>query len=391
MLAAMHMPQALETPLTQPVAAVTAHHAGFNALRASLTLLVLFHHTAITYGALGGWYFHEITPDKSVATILLVLFCSVNQAYFMGLFFLLTGYYSPAALHRKGSVLFLLDRSQRLGLPLLFYGWILGPITIALAAIGNGHSFTRTLLFLWRHATFDSGPLWFAQALLIFSLGYVLVAWLVAALSRRRAPQPRSPRPFPTNLSLLVAAVGTGVAALILRVYWPVGVNLWNLQLGYFASYILLFATGCSAAQPRWLEHLPPAQVRLWWRIALVVFPLLPLLYFLGQVFPPLRGRPVAIAYAFWEPLLAWGIILYLLDWFQRRVTRLNTLWHALSRRAYTIYIIHPPVLVAITLLWRTVPAYPLVKVAVTGSLTCLVCFLVAGGLLRVPGLRRVV
>lgn len=53
---------------------------GFDALRGCLTLLVVLHHTAITYGAIGGWYVHERMPDRSLASALLVFFCTVNQA-----------------------------------------------------------------------------------------------------------------------------------------------------------------------------------------------------------------------------------------------------------------------------------------------------------------------
>ena len=62
-------------------------NGGIDALRAAVTLLVVFHHTAITYGAIGGWYYKEIAPSKSIAGLLLILFCTVNQAWFMGLFF----------------------------------------------------------------------------------------------------------------------------------------------------------------------------------------------------------------------------------------------------------------------------------------------------------------
>ena len=57
----------------------------------------MFHHTAITYGAIGGWYYKELLPSPTLGSRLLVLFCTVNQAWFMGLFFLLAGYYTPPA------------------------------------------------------------------------------------------------------------------------------------------------------------------------------------------------------------------------------------------------------------------------------------------------------
>ena len=61
--------------------------AGLDALRASLTLLVLFHHTAITYGGSGDWYYKAVPAGPQLSSQLLSLFTGFNQAFFMGLFF----------------------------------------------------------------------------------------------------------------------------------------------------------------------------------------------------------------------------------------------------------------------------------------------------------------
>ena len=103
------------------------------------------------------------------------------------------------------------------------------------------------------------------------------------------------------------------------------------------------------------------------------------------------QGKLPAAVYAFWEPLVAWGLILALISAFQRRFVRLDGFWNPLTRRAYAIFIIHPPVLVGLALVWRNIEAPHLVKFAVTGITACLVCYLIAGMLLRVPGVRRII
>jgi hypothetical protein len=87
---------------------------------------------------------------------------------------------------------------------------------------------------------------------------------------------------------------------------------------------------------------------------------------------------------------VAWGLILVLLFRFQQRFAVLNDFWRSLAARAYAIYVIHPPVLVGVALAWRTLAAPALVKFAVTGTVTCGLCFILAGWLLRIPGARRV-
>ncbi|MGF6485053.1 acyltransferase family protein [Paraburkholderia sp. JPY419] len=363
----------------------TDRNVGLDALRAFTTLLVVFHHCAITYGAIGGWYYHEVAPSRDVATICLVLFCTVNQAFFMGLFFLLAGYYSRSSLARKGLPQFLFDRFFRLGLPLLFYGVVLGPITIALAQTSKGLPFGATLRTLVSRGTFDSGPMWFAQALLIFTL---LLAVGMALLRYVGHPVRVREVSFPTNLTLGVGALLTAAAAFILRIRWPVGVNVWDLQLGYFASYVVLFAAGFAAARGRRLEFLPARQVKFWSLVSLVTLPILPFAYYLSGASPKSHHDTMHIVYALWEPFVAWGIILFLLRFFQRNFSRLGHLMRRLSRRAYTIYILHPPILVAIALSWSSVHANPLVKFGVTGALSCVACYLIAGVVLKVPGMR---
>lgn len=283
-----------------------------------------------------------------------------------------------------------------MGLPLLFFGSVLGPITIALAQTARGRPFVDTLLALWRLREFEKGPMWFAWALLIFAL--LAVGLIVVMRGRSPAEQPtRQPtRELPGNGVLWLTALATGVVAFGLRLLWPVGREVWGLQLGYFASYAVLFTAGCIAAAPRWLERLPGDRVTTWRRISWISLPLLPIVALLGGPLLGVQGRPEggwsvpAAVYAFWEPLVAWGVILALLQRFQRHFKSLGPVWQKLSRRAFAIYVIHPPVVVAVTLAWRTVAAPALLKFAVSGAVACVLCFVLAGGLLRLPGVRRV-
>jgi len=366
-------------------------NGGINALRAAVTLLVVLHHTALTYGGIGGWYYREIAPSDSPSSLLLTLFCTANQAWFMGLFFLLAGYYTPPAYSRHGAAGFIRERLLRLGIPLVFYFLILHPITVALAQTANGRSFFRVFEFLWRNGKLEPGPLWFAEALLIF-----VAVWLVWRLTSRKSPVPHAV-PFPSNTVLLAAALVTGVAAFLLRLVWPVGVNVGFLQLGYFASYIVLFAAGCAGAQQRWLEQIPESCKKRWLRIAWAAFPIFPLVVLFGAKVPWLHGPAEgglnlqALTYAFWEPFIAWGFILGLLCFFQRRFARLSGIWPNLARRAFLIYIVHPPVLVGVAVAWHEVSAPALVKFLITGSLACALCYLIAGRALRIPGVARIV
>lgn len=217
-------------------------------------------------------------------------------------------------------------------------------------------------------------------------------------LTQRRSPAAdATTTSFPSNLALLLAALLTGIAAFALRLRWPVGSEWHGLQLGYFASYTMLFAAGYAAADPRWLQRVPPATTRRWLMLALICLPVLPIASLSGAVVPALH-RPSnggwtlpAVIYAMWEPLVAWGLILSLLPTFQRRFATLSPTWRKLADRAYAIYIIHPPVLVGVALVGRPLALPALFKFPIAGTITCVLCYALAGLLLRIPGARRVV
>ncbi len=358
-----------------------------------MTLLVVCHHTAITYGGAGGWFYRELPQGDQPSSIALTFFCAVNQAWFMGLFFLVAGVFTPSALARKTTAAYLRDRFMRLGLPLLAFGWLLGPATIALVQWATrDRPFLDVMLLLWQRGQFEQGPLWFAKALLVMSL--------VSLVVHRWAGWPKAgARPFPSNSQLLAAAIVCGAAAFALRLLWPVGAEWWGLQLGYFAGYVILYAAGCMAAQRGWLAQLgepgPQAQARRWKRIAWVTLPLLAPLGLLKDAIPLLQADPMggwnlpALVYAFWEPFVAWGVVLWLLTRAQRGGAS-SPPWQRLSRRAYAIYVIHPLPVVAIALAWRHVQAPSLLKFGVTATLACVACYVLAGLLLRLPGVRRV-
>src|SRR5450432_1845010 len=362
-------------------------------LRSVTTALVILLHTAITYGGSGGWFWREIEPSKSPSSLVLTMFCATNQAYFMGFFFLLAGYFTPRSLERKGYRRFLADRFLRLGLPLLAFILILGPLTAAIVTAAQGDGFWPTIVFLWKHKRIINGPLWFAEALLIFSLGYC--AWR-AVFGAPLTVADRTPTPVPAYRWWLLSAVGTGAAALAIRQFVPTGTNIFGLQLGYFAGYIFLFALGIAAWRRDWLHQLSWKQARPWVFTLLVAWPCLPAAIALARHFhdkSSFSGGPswTAAIYAMWEPLVAWGIICLWLLVFRERMNRPSRLWEWLDRRAYAVYIIHPPILVGIALLLRGWAAPALVKFGVTGSLAIAACWLVADPLVRLPGVRRIV
>lgn len=371
--------------------------AGFDRLRTALTVLVIAHHTAITYGGSGGWFYREVHDGGAPLSLVLSLFCAVNQAFFMGLFFLLAGYFSPPALAAKGLWRFVGDRLLRLGVPLLAFGWVLGPLTVALAGLQQGKPFWPRWLGLMAEGRFVIGPLWFAWALLLFSAG-----WLAWRSLRGRLPAPARlmrfvvppQRPVPGDAAWVLSALVVGVVALAIRQWVPVGENRLGLQLGYFASYVFLFGLGLRAWHHRWLERISPAMASRWGRIALWT---VPVLVATSAATGALAGRAVnfngglgaaAVVYAFWEPFVAWGLIARLLLRFQRDAP--PPWWDRWNGAAYGAFVLHAPVITGLAVAIAGWPLPPVLKFGLVLAAGTALSFGLAALLRRLPGVRRV-
>jgi hypothetical protein len=240
-----------------------------------------------------------------------------------------------------------------------------------------------------------NGPMWFALALLAFSVVFVIV--------RKLKPVGLSPGKGGDSPPGIAALLGFGVllvvATFIVRVWQPVGTNVLNFQLSYFPQYIAAFAVGVAAGRGGWLDRL--AQLRLarlagW--LGVVAGPLL-LAAILAVGGPPPEQVPVpymggwnarALAFAAWEQVTGLAIALGLLAWFRARwnVSNVATAW--LSDRAFAVYMLHAPVLVMLTPLLRPVAVNPFVGAAALTVVGLVASFLVADVLRRLPGLRSI-
>ena len=347
-----------------------SRNAAIDHLRIGLTALVILHHVAIVYGGSGGWYWRE-APNAS--SIPLLFFNALNQSFFMGFFFLLAGYFSPQSLEKKGVGPFFTDRLKRLGIPLLGYFFILSPLTNLIVRVHAGESPLVALKGVYQFPNLEPGPLWFCMALLLFA--GLFVGWRTWRGSRTALADR-----LPGFAWLFAAAIALGLLNFGIRLVVPVGESILWQQLGYYPCYLFLFFGGCWASRSRLLESLTFPAVWPWLIISIVCAAALPFIF----LFPPGEGafeggwNLNALTYALWDPLVGWGIILALLwaaNKWARQGTRLTT-W--LARNAYAAFVIHPPVIVTVSLLIAPWSASFYTKFLVTGSLSCVVSAILA-------------
>ena len=361
-------------------------------IRVALTILVVLHHAAVTYGAPGGWYYKE-TTNGLVTPLLLTVFVSINQSFFMGLFFFLSSYFIPASYERKGTGKFLLDRFKRLGIPLLFYSLIISPVTIYIAISHQYETLTFKDYYLNRDQWIETGVLWFTAALLVFTVAFALFQQLFNSKNKLTSR-------FPSNRSMLIFAIALGITSFLVRIVFPIGWTLSPLgfQLAHFPQYIALFSIGIIAYRNQWLSALSYQQGKMWlWIAVILIFIGFPGIYLLktlthSELDTFLGGLTIqSFVNAMWEQLLGISIIVALLSISKYTWNCQGNFMKLLSRSAYAVYIIHPFVLVCVSILLKDFAIGVFLKFAISGVSAIALSFVAAMLLVRVPIVKDVV
>lgn len=380
-----------EHAVAQPARVETPTHTRFayiDNLRVYLTLLVILHHAAIAYGGAGDWGVKDRVTD-AVSPILLSIFNGLNQAYFMAAFFLLAGYFTPAAFDRKGAKQFLTDRLLRLGLPLLVYTTLIVNLNSYLLNV----FYRRQAYHPW--LGYEPGHLWFLQALLCFAVVYVVVRAMTDKKTRRKG-QVR--HPFPTD-GVLWGWIGIlAILTFGMRLRFPVGVWFLGVQPAHFVHYIFAFSVGILAYRNDWFEQLPEVQARRWGIGALLGIPAFVLVGVLAGVLddPTAMSRMVgglhweALLYALWESFFLIAALIVLPHLFRTRFNQSGPLLTAMAANVYTVYIVHQTILYGVNIGLLAAPLPSIVKFFVAAAITMPLCFLVSALIRRLPGTTRV-
>jgi glucan biosynthesis protein C len=367
-------------------------------LRILLIILLVLHHLAITYGHSGMWYYLEGRPDD-ITVLVATLFTANNQAFFLAFFFMISGYFTPGSYDRKGPWPFLKDRLLRLGIPLLFYIVVIDPLIVYAVASSVGGvpvSFWEFLgQYFGNYRGLGTGPLWFIETLLIFTVFYVV--WRLLA-KPSVTPAQRDGKP-PSNLAIAIFALVLGVVTFIVRIWLPIGweFELLRLQFPYFPQYIALFVVGIIAYRLNWFLGIPTATGKLWLGIAIIcILVVLPVVFVLGGALegntdPFLGGvHWQSLALSVWEQFVCMGMVIGLLVLFRERLNHQGVLAKAMAASAYTVYIIHAPVIVFLGLALRGVILHPLLKFALVAPVALALCFLLANFIRKLPLARDI-
>jgi glucan biosynthesis protein C len=376
---------------SQAQAAVSNRMFFVDNLRVFLTILVVVFHLAITYGATGSWCYRE-RPTTELAEILLSVFVILNQFYFMGLFFLISGFFVPGSVDRKGGLSYLKDRLVRLGIPLVVFALLLSPYIEYIKGITEGY-FSGSLgdfyLAYWQRMDLAPGPLWFVEVLLAFTIIYLLVRaawdWVKRYISQSNSAPTSQPLTHAKIIAFILVLAPLNFAV---RLLIPIGEEWNHLGIGFFPQYILLFAAGVLSYRNGWLPDLHIGIRRVWSIVALLTLFAIPLFMIAGgaadDVTPFTGGLTWQSAVlGSLEAIFCVSMAIMLLGLFRQKIDRQGRFGKLLSRNAYSVYIIHPLVIIPLAYMLRGISIDPLIKFFLVAPLGVSLCFAVAQFLMR--------
>jgi glucans biosynthesis protein C len=323
------------------------------------------------------------------SNLTMFLLMTINRNWVLQCFFLLSGYFTPGSLDKKGLWVYLKDRLVHIGIPLAFYVVVIRPLLLYFTQKPHKYTFLQCL-----YNKVVPGPAWFLEVLLIFSVIYGVI-WYIR---RPLASGDRKEIPFPRNNSIFLFIYILSVVTFLIRMYLPGNVQIFYLRLGNYADYIAFFAAGIWGYRNRWLDKLSDRTGLQWTLItALAVI---------------LYGAFVVHSWAAHESLaylrggtsvktfittligthIAVGISISSIYLFRKFLNAQPGVLKIMAAEAYSVFIFHPPIVIAATYAIHALVLQPFLKFTIGFVLSTIICFLVCHYIVRkIPSVDRIV
>jgi peptidoglycan/LPS O-acetylase OafA/YrhL len=341
-------------------------------LRIALTILVVVHH-------------------QSLLIFSMPLFLMLNQAYFMGLFFFLSGFFTPASYDRKGMWVFLKGRLLRLGVPIIVYIFVISPI----AKIGSNiyqHEILGTQItipYTWEQyfSMTDIGPLWFLAMLLIFDICYSLWRMVMRNKQKKTAEEFTA---VPKMRVILLFILALAIVTYLVRIIIPINTYiLFFPSLAYSPQYISFFILGVIAYRRGWLQSIPDKLGKIGFIIAIAgTFILMPIA--ISGLFGPAGGfigggTLQSGVYSLWDSLFSVGLCLGLFVFFRRHFNHQKGFGENLQKSCFTVYVIHSLIIIIAAYMLLNLQLIPQLKFILASCISVTLCFLVAYFIRKIP------
>ena len=329
-------------------------------LKVCLTVLVIMHHAGQAYGNGGGWPYTPSNPAEFMPWIW--HFFSTNAAFFMGLYFFISGYFVPRSFDKQGTKLFVQKKLLRLGIPLLFIGSIISIMTGKL----------------------EIAHMWFVESLLVFCLIYALIRLMASPIDKVCNSKP-------TIIGLLIVASVMGIGSYFIRQVspqdhwiWPFGIIPLPMEPAHYLQYVMMFVLGILAYRFQWLDKMSDG-VGL---TALLVGIALAIGNYLRD------GGPwdafVWQWFGIYESLMCVFISFGLIWFFRQFVSTTSRFWQWCAAQSYGAYIFHLLLMIVLQNVVDGIWMGAFGKFLFIGVVTTILAFLLTWVVRTIPGVKQV-
>jgi len=306
-----------------------------NNIKIYLTVLVILHHCATAVMGLTGFAAYY-TDETSWWYKVMGLWTSVNQAFFMHLFFFFSGYFVPRSFDKKGAYVFITERAKRLGIPFVVYVFLLGPFCRRMYILAFYEGSGEVPFWI----LFEEGPSWFLSQLIVLGIAYSFLCgkgW--------------SPKiACPSLLGFLGIATVVGLLASMFSMAFPSSETVVMVPMfwGYYLSYVVFFFGGALAYRNNWMESIKAMPRAPIYVLAVISFGLLAF----GMFYE------IPLKWPLWATMLyngvntaGWGPVVFSLAvtvFFMDFLDKTYFFTGFFAKSMYTAYIIHMPITISL-------------------------------------------
>jgi peptidoglycan/LPS O-acetylase OafA/YrhL len=289
-------------------------------------------------------------------------FFSTNAAFFMGLYFFISGYFVPRSFDKQGTKQFVQKKLLRLGIPLLFIGSIISIMTGKL----------------------EIAHMWFVESLLVFCLIYALIRLMASPIDKVCNSKP-------TIIGLLIVASVMGIGSYFIRQVspqghwiWPFGIIPLPMEPAHYLQYVMMFVLGILAYRFQWLDKMSDGVglTALLVGIALAVGNYLrdggPWDAFVWQWF------------GIYESLMCVFISFGLIWFFRQFVSTTSRFWQWCAAQSYGAYIFHLLLMIVLQNVVDGIWMGAFGKFLFIGVVTTILAFLLTWVVRTIPGVKQV-
>lgn len=332
-------------------------------LKWMLIIVVIFHHAGQAYGDGGGWAYTPSNPEEYSPW--LWRYFSLNAAFFMGLFFMISAYFIPKSYDKQGFKKFVKKKLLRLGLPILLFCGV----------------------FSFVSGKLELAHLWFVFVLLLLSLLYALLRLIFGdkcLISSRRLRVSQL-----TFLGLLV--LGLAVVEYFVRAKFPQDfwVSVWGTNVfepAHLPQYLLMFFLGLLASRKNLFNELSSGTGVVCCIVATIIAVIM--------LFNPFGYFSFERVWPWWWAIeslfcisLSFGLVWFFREFFDIS----NKFFRWLSDQEFGVYIFHlTNMLILQNLFDGLFVGGGVSKMLFIGAVSTLVTFVLTYFLRLIPGVKKV-